>query len=347
MYKRQAYGFTNVTDAAAPNAAQGQPSTLTEAEIAERLFYDDIHPTTQAHQQFASYVQAHLDSSGNADGVNLITDAALGLDDRFGFETAHLKAGDIDFNVGVYQYENQSTTIGRQTQGFRADLDLGVNDHMTVGAEFIYTSGDAGNASLDAFGVAMDSTLTGALGNGLAWELGSGIGAVTGDLDREFNIGTLDASSKQFAFLLTIHAAVRDNSFSLGGFDGYWELGIKERIAFRRDASDSGAGSLNLRYDHETISTTIANLELGLDLTEKTQLQLALNPVLFHSGGEISASQANGFGAFNTTDGSGYDVHTGRVGLRHLLNENTTINADVIVGDDSTWGASLGFSIGL
>ncbi|MGC6581720.1 MAG: hypothetical protein ACON4K_05285 [Akkermansiaceae bacterium] len=86
---------------------------------------------------------------------------------------------------------------------------------------------------------------------------------------------------------------------------------------------------------------------MGLNLTAKTQLQLALNPVLFHSGGEISGSQANGFGAFVTDDGTGYDVHTGRLGLRHLLNEHTTINTDFIVGDDSTWGASLGFSIEL
>ncbi|MGC6581719.1 MAG: SGNH/GDSL hydrolase family protein [Akkermansiaceae bacterium] len=232
-----AYGFTNSTEAAAPNASVGMASSLTEAELAERLFYDDIHPTTAAHQHFSNYVASHLTLGEDAGSLNLLTDAALALDDRFGFETADLEEGEIRFNAGIYQYENKSGSVGRQTQGLRADLDLGINDHMAVGAEFIYASGDAGDSTLDSFGFAMDSTLGGHLGNGLAWELGGGIGAVTGDLDREHNLGTLDASGKQLAFLLSIHAALRSDEFTFGGFGGYWELGLKERIAFRRDAA--------------------------------------------------------------------------------------------------------------
>ena len=91
----------------------------------------------------------------------------------------------------------------------------------------------------------------------------------------------------------------------------------------------------------EIISSTVANLELGFHLNSQTEVQFALNPVLFHSGGEIQ------FGTFILPDETGYDTHSARAGLRHLLNENTTISADVVVGDDSTLGASLGFTIGL
>lgn len=341
-----AYGLTNTTNAAAPNASAGIPSALTAVEIAEYLFYDDSHPTTAVHQQFASFVSAHFGLANDAQDANLVTDAALALDDRSGFETADLAAGEVRFNVSASNYENKSGLRSRQTQGFRADLDFGVSDHMMLGVELIYASGETGSSEFDSLAFGLDSTLNGQI-NGLDWELGGGIGAVTGDLDRQYSIGTFAPSGEHFAGGLTAHAAVQKKGITFLGKSAYLELGLKERIIYRDGTSETGGGSFNLKYESETIATTIANLELGLELTETLLLEIALNPVLFSSGGGINGSQANGFSPFRTNDATGYDVHTARAGLRAFLNESTTLSVDGIVGDDSTWGASIGLSIDL
>ncbi|MGB0775083.1 MAG: SGNH/GDSL hydrolase family protein, partial [Akkermansiaceae bacterium] len=54
-----AYGISIVDASANPNAGSGVPSTLTPAQEAEYLFYDEIHPTTNAHEIIAAYVAAH------------------------------------------------------------------------------------------------------------------------------------------------------------------------------------------------------------------------------------------------------------------------------------------------
>ncbi|MFT4639879.1 MAG: phospholipase/lecithinase/hemolysin [Verrucomicrobiales bacterium] len=341
-----AYGLTNTTAAAAPNADMGVPTALTEAEVAGYLFYDDIHPTTAVHQQFASFVSAHFGLTEDVQDANLVTDAALALDDRNGFETADLVAGQVRFNVGASNYENESGLRNRQTQGLRADLDFGVSDHMVLGAEIIYATGESGNSEFDSLAFGLDSTLSGHV-NSLNWELGGGIGAVTGDLDRGYDIGTITPSGEHFAGVLTAHAAIQKKDITILGMNAYWELGLKERLVYRDGTSETGGGSLNLKYESETIATTIANLELGLELTEKLNLQIALNPVVFSSGGDISGSHQNRFNPFRANDATGYDVHTARAGLRALINDSTTFSVDGIVGDDSTWGASIGLSIDL
>jgi outer membrane lipase/esterase len=343
---KAAYGLTNVEDAAAPNADSGVPSPLTEAELAAYLFYDDIHPTTAAHRQLAQFVAAHFSLEPGAQDVNLVTDAALALDDRFGFETADLASGEVRFNVAASNSENKSGFQRRQTQGLRADLDFGVSDHMAVGAEIIYATGETGNSELDSLAIGLDGTLSGKI-NDLHWELGGGGGVVTGDLDRTYDIGSMVASGEHLAAVLSVHGAIQKKDLTIFGKSAYWELGLKERIVYRNDALETGAGSLSLNYDTDTLATTLANFELGIELTEKLLLEVALNPVLFSSGGEINATQANGLGGFSTLDTTGYDVHTARAGLRAILNDSTVLSADVVAGDDSTWGASIGLSIGL
>ncbi|MGJ8696029.1 MAG: SGNH/GDSL hydrolase family protein [Verrucomicrobiaceae bacterium] len=340
------YGISNVTDPSAPNAGSGVPSPLTPAEQAERLFYDDIHPSTIVHRQFARYVAAHLVADQSAETANLLTDAALALDDRFGFETQDLTTGDVRFDVALSNSENQSGNLRRQTQGLRADLDFGVSDHMAVGAEVIYAQGEAGNAEFDSLAFAMDATHGGSI-NGMLWEIGLGGGAIQGDLDRNFGVGTLQTTGEQFATVFTLHAALQKTGVNLFGRNGYWEVGLKERLVYRDAALEKGGGSLALSYDSDTITTTVANFELGIELTDTLLLELALNPVLHSSGGNLSGSQVGGFGSFNNLDATGYDTHTARAGLRAILSQSTTLHADVIAGDDSTWGASFGLTIDL
>lgn len=291
-------------------------------------------------QEASISLDAYLSIVNSTSSANLITDAALLLDDRFGFETADMKTGYVRFNVAAINSENKSTSTRRQTQGLRADLDFGLNDHMTVGIDLIYANGEAGSGDIDSFGFGFDGTINGKL-NGMNWELGAGLGAIKGNL---YDSG---GSGEQFASILTAYAALQKGDISIGGFDGYWEVGIKERIVFRDDATESGGSlNLNLRYDDELISTTVGNLELGLSLTDKILLQLALNPVIFHSGGDISTN-TSGLGILTSTDRTGYDVHTARAGLSAIINDTTTFNTNVIIGDDSSWGASIGFSIDL
>ena len=66
----------------------------------------------------------------------------------------------------------------------------------------------------------------------------------------------------------------------------------------------------------EESESTIANLELGFRLNSQTELILALNPVLFHSGGETH------FGTVVFSNETSYDTHSARAGLRHTLPES-------------------------
>ena len=95
----------------------------------------------------------------------------------------------------------------------------------------------------------------------------------------------------------------------------------------------------------DTLSTTIANLEVGIELTPTVQVELALNPVLAHSGGDFEVRQNNGFGAFSIHDGSGYDVHTARATLKADLSKNTILSLNLLGGSDDTWSAGLGISL--
>ncbi|MGB0993489.1 MAG: SGNH/GDSL hydrolase family protein [Akkermansiaceae bacterium] len=339
-----AYGISIVDASANPNAGSGVPSTLTPAQEAEYLFYDEIHPTTNAHEIIAAYVAAHSSMSQRAEELNLSTDAALAMDDRFGFETLGLKKGSSRLNAELYSHETGAGMSKRTTEGAKVDLDFGITDHLSIGGEFFYAKGNTSGADYDAIGFGMDAALTGTTGN-LLWEVGGGIGFSTGDLTRDHNIGTLSSDSTQHVSVLTLHAALRNDNLEIGGRKAYWELGVKQRLVYRDARRENGGGSLDLAYDSESIYTTIANIEFGIALTNTVTFELALNPVLFHDGGEIHARQTSGLGAFSISDYTGYDSHTARIGLSAQVSDNATIGASVVIGDDDTLGGNIGATI--
>ncbi|YCM44782.1 SGNH/GDSL hydrolase family protein [Verrucomicrobiaceae bacterium 227] len=339
-----AYGLTNVTESIAFDAADGIPSTLSLEEQEGYLFYDHIHPSTTVHQQFAAFVASHLRLKNDATDAFLVTDALLGLDDRSGFETRALKASQFDFNISTSSSENHLGQHRRSTQNYRADLDYALTDHLIIGVEALYTDGESGPSNFESVGIGLDALLHGSSGPFL-WEAGLGLGFLNGELDRDYQTGTLTASSEHEASLFTLHAALRRESFTLGGLPAYWELGLKHRFAHRSGSRESGAASLDLAYQSETLSTTLANLELGLHLSSKFLLEFSLNPVLAHHGGEISASQTNGFHPFSTSDQSGYDTDTARTTLIYSPSEYSNLSAGLLIGTDDTWSAHLGYGI--
>lgn len=337
------FGLNNVTDSLAPDAKDGVPSTLPPEQHDGFLFYDHIHPTTTFHQVIASFVAQHLFLESKADSANLLTDAALSLDDRFGFEVSGLGKGESRWNLDTSTYENKSGSSRRSTHFIHADLDHALTDNLLLGGELVYTNGDSGHADLETFGFGLDATLRGAF-QSCQWEIGAGIGSISGDLDRNYNIGTLEASSSQQAETYTLHAAFRNDQLKIGNRPAYWEVGLKQRFVHRHGARESGASSLDLSYESDTLATTIANLELGVSLTPAISLEFSLNPVLAHHGGDLKVSQANGFGAFQLSDHSGYDVHTARLTARGQLSDQATIGLNLMAGSDDTWAAGVDLS---
>jgi phospholipase/lecithinase/hemolysin len=339
-----AYGLSNVTDAAAPQAIDGIPSTLTAEEQAEYLFYDDLHPTTGVHQQIARFVSHHLTLEKDAQALFLVTDAALFLDDRFGFENAHLQAGQTDLQVTTFITENQAGPARRQTSGLRADLDLALTDQLSLGGEFIYTDGDGSPSDFESLGLGIDLTHRTKF-KSLDWETGLGTGHLWGDFTRNYNLGTFRATSSQDASVYNVHTALGNPSWSLAGLDAYWKLGLKHRFVLRSASSESGAASLDLHYSQETLSTTLANFEIGLHLTPKFDLQLALTPILFHQGGEISARQRDGLAAFSTPDLSAYDTHTARTSFIYHPTPSASLSIDFTIGSDNLWSTNLSYRL--
>ena len=132
-----AYGLTNVTESLAFNAGDGIPSTIPPEDQAGYLFYDDIHPSTRVHQQFATFVASHLRLEKDATDAFLVTDAALTLDDRSGFESHGLSHSQSDFSFTNTTFESHR----RSTQAFRADLDYALTDQVIIGAEGFYSDG--------------------------------------------------------------------------------------------------------------------------------------------------------------------------------------------------------------
>ena len=338
------YGLTNVTDAAAPLASDGVPSSLSPEEQTGYLFYDDIHPTTETHRQFALFVSEHLNLESDAQTLSLFTDSALILDDRFGFESSPLVAGKTDLNVAAFLTENQIGPRRRQTSGIKADYDYALTDHFLLGGEFFYADGDSGRTSLESMGVALDAVYQGSFSN-LQWETGLGAGLTWGDLTRRYLTPGFRAVSDQRATTFSAHAALKNPNCPIGPLKASWEIGLKQRFVRRNSSQESGAASLNLQYESETLSSTIANFELGLNLLPNLDLQLALNPVLFHHGGEITASQRDGLASFTTTDRSGLDIHTARTSLIFHPGENSSISTDFIIGSDQLWLTNLSFSL--
>lgn len=338
------YGLSNVTDAAAPQAREGIPSTLTPEEQDSYLFYDEIHPTTGVHEQFARFVSHHLALENDVPDLFLVTDAALALDDRFGFENQGLTTGQTDFQVSTFHNENKSGPQRRQTTGIRADLDLAVTNNLIIGGEFFYSEGDSSRSDFEAKGFGLDASYRKTHGK-LDWELGLGAGAIWGDLTRDYNVGTFSAESQQDAQVLTAHTALRNSNWSICGRAASWEIGLKQRFIRQNGATESGAASLDLSYSGESLHTTLANLELGLRLNSKLNLELALNPVLFHDGGNIEARQSTGLASFSTSDYSGYDVHTARASLIFTPTESSTLSADLVAGSEKTWSTNLTYRL--
>ena len=338
------FGVTNFTESAAPDAVSGIPSTLSAEEQAGYLFYDHIHPTTNFHQTLATFVSHHLSFEHSAQDSHLLTDAALSFDDRFGFEVTGLRKGESRWNLDTLTFENKSGSHRRNTQSVRAELDHALTDNFFIGGDLIYTNGDSGHSDLETFGFGLDATLQGSF-QSFQWELGAGIATLSGDLKRNYNIGDLRAKSDQSSQVYTLHAALRNERLTISKRPAYWELGLKQRFVHRDQATESGATSLNLRYQSDTLSTTIANLEIGIELTPTVQLEFALNPVLAHSGGDFEVSQTSGFGSFSIHDATGYDVHTARTTLRADLSKNTSLSLNLLGGSDDTWSAGLGLSL--
>ena len=338
------YRLTNVTDPAAPQAADGIPSPLSLEEQNTHLFYDDIHPTTGVHEQLARFVSLHLSLADDVDSLFLVTDVATALDDHFGFENQGLTAGRSDFQVSTFYTENQSGSHRRNTTGIRADLDFAISDNLVIGGEFFYSEGDSSRADFDAKGFGLDAAYRGKLGK-LDWEVGLGAGLVRGDLTRDYDFGTFSPESQQDSHVLTAHTALRNSNRTLAGLDAYWEIGLKQRFVRRSGASESGAASLDFSYSGESLHTTLANLEMGLHLSSKLNLELALNPVLFHNGGEIEARQSTGLADFSTSDHSGYDVHTARASLIFSPTDSSAITTDFVIGSGNTWATNLAYRL--
>lgn len=338
-----AFGFTNITEAAAPLAGEGTPSTLTAEEQAAYLFYDDIHPTTAAHQQFAVFVSEHLGLENDAQALSLLTDSALVLDDRFGFENPALPAGQADMGISTFLTENQ---IGRrrQTTGVKADYDYAISGQFTLGGEFFYAEGDSGRSNFNSMGAGLDATYRGSF-NHLQWETGLGAGLAWGDLERTYLTPGFQATSEQEAAIFSAHLALANHDWKIGSLKASWQVGLKQRFVHRPSAAESGAASLDLHYESETLTSTLANLELGIEFTPKLDLQLGLNPVLFHDGGEISASQRNGLATFTTSDLSGYDLHTARASLLYQTSPASAVRSDFIIGSDDLWTTNLSFQL--
>jgi len=339
-----AFGLTNVTESAAPDAVSGIPSPLSAEEQAGYLFYDHIHPTTSFHQTLATFVAHHLSSENAAQDSHLLTDAALSLDDSFGFEITDLGKGNSRLGLNTSTFENESGARRRNTRSFRIGVDHALTENILIGGEFLYSDGDSGHSNLETFGFRLDATLQGFF-RSYQWELGSGIGSLSGDLKRDFKVGDLQAKSEQSAQIYTLHAALRNERLTIANRPAYWELGLKQRFVHRDQATESGAASLNLRYQSDTLSTTIANLEVGIELTPTIQFELALNPVISHSGGNFKVSQTSGFGTFLIQDATGYDVHTAQATLRADLSNNAKLTLNLLGGSDQTWSAGLGISL--
>lgn len=339
-----AYGLTNVTQSIAFSAGEGISSTIPPEDQAGYLFYDDIHPSTAVHEQFAAFVASHLRLESDATHSYLVTDALLELDDHSGFDSRALDRGQLDFHFSTNTLENQPGADRRNTQAYRADLDYGLSHRLTIGAEAIYSDGESGRSTFKSAGFGIDALLRGTHGQ-LIWETGLGLGHLSGNLERDYQTGTFSAGSEHEASLFTLHAAVRNESLSIGDLSAYWELGFKQRLAHRSGTTESGAASLDLAYDSQTLTTTVANFELGLHLSSKLLLELSLNPILARHGGEISATQANGLQSFETSDQSGYDVHTARASLIFAPTVSSNIRATFLIGIDEIWSANLGYGI--
>lgn len=216
-----------------------------------------------------------------------------------------------------------------------------------MGGELIYASGEIGQSEFDSISFGLDAAFSGTYKD-FDWEIGGGLGATSGDLKRYDSIDDQMTTSNQLTGVLTVHAAFRKTDFSILGMDSYVEFGLKERLVYRDSSSEDNAITSSISHGSETFFTTLANLELGVKVTDKVFLNLSLNPVLFHSDGDITVvSEDNSYSTFTLSDPFGYDVHTARAELRAIINDTTTFNTNVIVGDDSTWGASIGFSIDL
>jgi len=338
------YGLTNVIDAAAPRARDDIPSNLPPEKQAEYLFYDDIHPTTGVHRQIARFVSHHLSLEKDTQALFLVTDAALHLDDRFGFENADLQAGQSDLQITTFFTENQAGSARRQTRGLRADLDLALTDQLSLGARFVHSEGESSRSDFESLGLGIDLTHRTKVKK-LDWEIGLGAGHLWGDFTRNYKLGTFRAASNQKASVYNIHTALRNPSWTPAGLDAYWEIGLKHRFVRRSASSESGAASLDLHYSHETLSTTLAHLEIGLHLTPKFDLQLALNPVLFHQGGEISARQHDGLATFSTPDRSAYDTHTVRTSLIYHPTSSSSLSTDFTIGSDNLWSTNLSYRL--
>lgn len=339
-----AYALGNVTNSAAPDAEEGIPSPLTSVEQDSYLFYDDIHPTTAVHRQFAGFVAEHLRLGWALDDAFLITDALLGLDDRSGFETSRLEAGKFDFKFSTSYFENRSAPRKRSTESLRADLDFAISERYLLGLEFLYAEGDSGRSDLEASGVGIDALLHGTRGV-LRWEAGLGLGFLSGDLARDYPVGTFAATGEHEAGLVSAHVALRDDHWSFAGLEGFWQIGLKQRFVRRSTARETGAASLDLAYESKTLATTIASFGLGFDLSNRFALEMSLDPILFHSGGEISARQASGLASFTTPDQSGYESHTARANLIYAPTPDSSASAGFVVGSDDTWGANLAYRL--
>ncbi|MEN8866265.1 MAG: SGNH/GDSL hydrolase family protein [Akkermansiaceae bacterium] len=342
-----AYNFINTTDPIAPQASDGIPSGIPFEKQSDYLFYDDIHPSTAAHKQFSRFVTNHLTLSSEVSDLNLVTDSALTLDDNFGFEKTKLTAGQSDFSFSGFHSENETSQTRRQTTGIRSDLDYAIFNNFLVGGEFFHADGNAGRTKILSMGLGLDATYRGTFNNrpGLEWETGFGAGFTWGNMTRDYDLGNLEANSDQDTSVFTIHAAMRNMNWKIGSVPVRWEIGLKQRFVNRGSAKESDAASLNLRYESETLSTTIVNLELGFALHSTLDLEFSLNPTLAHSGGEITAHQRDGLATFHTSDDSGYDLHTARASLIYRPDNTTSISAGIIAGQDSLWFANLGFGL--
>lgn len=285
----QAFGFSNVTDAACGAGSSsvqcgpegsGAPYTYAEGDDQSHLFADGVHPTTAAHAMLGQYVLAELNAPGQVSMLGeaplAAADAHMGLlrdqmqADQFGAGT-RLFAG-----IGYAKQRFDATGNSPKTRSDNINLTVGVDaaagDNFNVG-------GALGMARNDADIGAGGYRLNAIIGSGYAtWHRGGGfLGANIGfaqlnykDINRRFQLGALTRTE----------AGKTDGNQIMAGLNGGWWFGTESvrtgpfaRVEWQRirvdGFSESGSDSSAMWFGKQERMALIGTIgwQLKGDLT--------------------------------------------------------------------------------
>lgn len=230
----QAFGFSNVTDAACGAGSSsvqcgpegsGAPYTYAEGDDQSYLFADGVHPTTAAHVMLGQYVMAELRAPGQismlAEAPLAAANAHLGII-RDQMQIDHAGGGTRAFaGIGYAKQRFDATGNSPKTDSNNVNLTLGVDastgDHFNVGAALGLARNDA---DIGAGGYRLDSII----GSGYAtWHRGGGyLGAHVGFAQLSYN----DINRRfQLAALRRTESGQTDGNQIMAGLDGGWWFG--------------------------------------------------------------------------------------------------------------------------